>query len=326
MHPVWAFGLIALLPGTVLAFDLQAHRGGRGLMPENTLPAFANALSLGVTTLELDVNITADGAVLVGHDPVLLPTVTRDPSGRFLAQPGPVIHQTPLAELLRFDVGRLNPEHAYSRSFPEQRPVDGTRMPQLRDVFDLARRAGAVSIRYNIETKLSPLKPQETPPPAVFAARLVEEIQARGMAGQVSIQSFDWRSLRAAASIAPDIRRVMLTIESPNFDTLERGRAGASPWLAGLDIDEHGGSAPRLVAAAGGQVWSPFWRNVTADTLAEAKALGLQVVPWTVNEPTEMTRLIALGVDGLITDYPDRLRAALAARNLPLPRAFALQP
>lgn len=326
MHPVWAIGLIALLPGAALAFDLQAHRGGRGLMPENTLPAFANALALGVTTLELDVNITADRAVLVGHDPVLLPTVTRDPSGRFLAQPGPVIHNTPLAELLRFDVGRLNPDHAYSRSFPEQRPVDGTRMPQLRDVFDLARRAGAGSIRYNIETKLSPFKPQEAPPPEVFAGRLVEEIRAHGLAGQVSIQSFDWRSLRASAAIAPEIPRVMLTIESPNFDSLERGKAGASPWLAGHDIDEHGGSAPRLVAAAGGRIWSPFWRNVTAESVAEAKALGLQVVPWTVNEPAEMTRLIALGVDGLITDYPNRLRAALTALSLPLPRAFAVQP
>lgn len=309
-----------------LAFDLQGHRGARGLAPENTLPAFAVALTLGVSTLELDINLTADGAVLVGHDPVLQPTVVRGPDGQFLAGPGPVIAKTALGELKRYDVGRLNPAHRYAANFREQKPVDGTRMPELMEVFALARKAGNNTVRFNIETKLVPTKPDESPAPERIAETLVAEIRREGLAGRVTFQSFDWRTLRHAGRIAPEIPRVMLTIESPNFDNLERGRPGASPWLGGLDIDDHGGSAPRAVKAAGGTVWSPFWRNVTAEALADAKAAGIAVIPWTVNEPAEMARLIDLGVDGLITDYPDRLRAVMAQKGKPLPAPTPVQP
>ena len=313
---------LAAMPAT--AFDLQGHRGARGLAPENTLPAFATALSLGVTTLELDINLTADDKLAVGHDPVLLPTVTRKPDGGFLAEPGPAIRSLSLADLQRYDVGRLNPDHRYGKGFPEQKPVDGTRMPELAAVFALAARAaqanpGLPPVRYNIETKLSPLKPADTTSPEQLAAALVAEIRKHDLTKQAVIQSFDWRSLRVAARIAPEIELAMLTVESPSFDTLERGKPGASPWLAGLDIDDFGGSAPRLVKAAGGKVWSPFWRNVTPEAVQEAKAQGLRTIPWTVNDPADMARLIDMGVDGIITDYPDRLRIVLQSKSIPLP-------
>jgi len=321
---------IALLAATpALAFDLQGHRGARGLAPENTLPAFATALRLGVTTLELDVNLTADDKLVVGHDPVLLPTVTRKPAagtsgGVFLSAPGPSIRSLSLADVQRYDVGRLNPDHRYGKGFPEQQPVDGTRMPELAAVFALAARAAQANpntppLRFNIETKLSPLKPDDTATPEQLATALITEIRKAGLTGQAVIQSFDWRSLRIAARIAPEIDLAMLTIESPNFDTLERGKAGPSPWLGGLDVDDHGGSAPRLVKAAGGKVWSPFWRNVTPEAVTEAKAAGLRTIPWTVNDPADMARLIDMGVDGIITDYPDRLRNVLQSKSIPLP-------
>ena len=123
----------------------------------------------------------------------------------------------------------------------------------------------------------------------------------------------------ALKRIAPEIERVCLTAEALNFDTIQRGEPGPSPWLAGLDIDDFAGSVPRLVAAAGCAVWSPLYRNAKPDDIAAAKALGLKVIPWTVNERADMERLIALGVDGIITDYPDRLRAVMAEKNMPLP-------
>ena len=133
------------------------------------------------------------------------------------------------------------------------------------------------------------------------------------------MQSFDWRTLVAMKRIAPEIERVCLTAEALNFDTIKRGEPGPSPWTAGLDIDDFGGSVPRLVQAAGCAVWSPLYRNAKPDDVAAAKALGLKVIPWTVNERADMERLIALGVDGIITDYPDRLRAVMAAKEMPLP-------
>lgn len=307
------------------AFDLEGHRGARGLAPENTLPAFATALTLGVSTLELDVNLSRDGHLVVSHDPVLQPHLARKPDGIWIATPGPVIWQTPLADLLRYDVGRLDPSSRYARNFPDQKPVDGTHLPTLEQVFALVKKSGNQGVRFNIETKINPLKPDESAPPAQITAALVRAIRDGGMMQRATIQSFDWRTLKEAARIAPDLPRVHLTIEGTPFDTIQRGRPDASPWLGGLYADDFP-STPALVKAAGGQVWSPFWRNVTPELVATAHGLGLTVIPWTVDDPGDMTALIAMQVDGLITDYPDRLRTVMQARHMTLPAPSPVTP
>ncbi len=315
--------LIALLPGLLAgaahAFDSQGHRGARGLAPENTLEAFALALSIGVTTLELDLAMTKDGVLVVSHDRRLNPDHTRGPDGKFLETEGPAIRSLTLAEVKRYDVGRLKPGSPYAASFPEQRPADGARIPTLAELFDLVRRAGADHVRFNIETKITPTSGAETPDPETFAAAVAKSVRDAGLAARVSIQSFDWRTLMAMKTIAPEIERVCLTAEALTFDTIRRGARGPSPWTAGLDIDDVAGSVPRLVAAAECATWSPLYRNAKAEDIAAAKTLGLKVIPWTVNERADMERLIALGVDGIITDYPDRLRAVMAAKGMPLP-------
>jgi len=301
------------------AFDLQGHRGARGVAPENTLEGFAVALAIGVTTLELDLAMTRDNILVVSHDRRLNPDHTRGPDGTFLDAEGPAIRSLTLAEVRRYDVGRLKPGTPYAASFPEQRPVDRALIPPLAELFDLVKRVGADHVRFNIEIKITPTSGDETPDPETFAAAVAKAVSDAGLVSRVSIQSFDWRTLKAMRRIAPEIERVCLTAEALNFDTIKRGEPGPSPWLAGLAIDGFGGSVARLVAAAGCQVWSPLFRNAKADDVAAAKALGLKVVPWTVNAPVDMERLIALGVDGLITDYPDRLRAVMAAKDMPLP-------
>jgi glycerophosphoryl diester phosphodiesterase len=301
------------------AFDSQGHRGARGLAPENTLEGFAVALAIGVTTLELDIAMTRDGVLVVSHDRRLNPNHTCGPDGKFLDAEGPPIRSLTLAELRRYNVGRLKPGTDYARSFPEQRPLDSALIPPLADVFALVAHRQAHHVRFNIETKITPTSGDETPGPEVFAAAIVKAVREAGLVSRVSVQSFDWRTLMALRRIAPEIERVCLTAEALNFDTIKRGDPGPSPWTAGLDIDDFGGSVPRLVAAASCQVWSPLYRNAKADDIAPAKALGLKVIPWTVNERADMERLIALGVDGIITDYPDRLRAVMAAKEMPLP-------
>jgi glycerophosphoryl diester phosphodiesterase len=301
------------------AFDLQGHRGARGLAPENTLEAFALALSIGVSTLELDLAVTKDDVLVISHDRRLNPDHTRGPDGKFLEREGPPIRSLTLAQVKTYDVGRLKPGSAYAASLPEQRAIDGARIPTLAELFGLVRRNDADHVRFNIETKLTPTSGDETPDPEAFAAALAKAARDAGLTARVSIQSFDWRTLVAMRRIAPEIERVCLTAEALNFDTIKRGEPGPSSWTAGLDIDDFAGSVPRLVAAAGCQVWSPLFRNATPEDVAAAKALGLKVIPWTVNERADMERLIALGVDGLITDYPDRLRAVMAEKDIPLP-------
>jgi glycerophosphoryl diester phosphodiesterase len=307
------------LTGAAGAFDLQGHRGARGLAPENTIEAFATALSIGVTTLEFDLGMTRDGILVVHHDLWLNADTTRRPDGAFLPARGPALRALTLEELKRYDVGRIKPGTRYAESLPEQRPADGARIPTLADVFELARGVGASHVRFNIETKLTPTSGADTPDPETFAAAVAAAVRAAGLADRVTVQSFDWRTLHALQRIAPEIARVCLTAERPGFDTIERGKPGASAWTAGLDVDDFGGSTPGLVATAGCTVWSPAFRDLMPERLAEAKALNLDVIPWTVNERADMERLIAMGVDGLITDCPDRLRAVLAVRSIPLP-------
>ena len=296
---------------SIRSLDLQGHRGARGLAPENTILAFETGLRIGVTTLELDVAMTRDDVLVVSHDSCLNPDHTRGPDGAFLKQQGPAIRSLTFAELQRYDVGRLRPGSAYAARFPMQKGADNIRIPRLTDVFYLVKRAGADHIRFNIETKLTPTSGTDTPDPDTFATALVEAIRHAGLSARASIQSFDWRTLMIARRIAPEIERVCLTVESPEEDNILRHRPGPSPWTAGLDIDDYGGSVPRLVKAAEAAVWSPCYLNVTTALVKEAHDLGLKVIPWTVNEMVDLERMYRIGVDGIISDYPDRARAAL---------------
>jgi glycerophosphoryl diester phosphodiesterase len=301
------------------AFDLQGHRGARGLRPENTLAGFAYALELGVTTLELDCGVTKDGVVVVSHDRVLNPDHTRDADGQFLEKAGPVLHELTYEELRQYDVGRIRPGSNYATQFPEQQPVDGERIPRLADVFALVKAGGNATVRFNIETKIDPTQPGQTTEPAEFAAKLIAVIREAGMESRTTIQSFDWRTLVQARKLAPEIALVALTDQQPDEDTMEIGKPGASIWLGGFDVDDHGGSVPRTVKALGATVWSPHALDLSPALVAEAHALGLLVVPWTVNEPRDMETAMSLGIDGLITDYPDRLRAVMQSKGMAVP-------
>jgi glycerophosphoryl diester phosphodiesterase len=335
--------LLALGASGAPALELQAHRGGRGLWPENTLAAFDGALRLGVDTLELDVALTADGVVVVSHDTALNAAHTRDAEGAWLAGDGPSIRSMTLAQLQRHDVGRIRPGTAYARQFPDQAARDGERVPTLAAVFALVAARGADRVRFNIETKIDPTRPEATAPPEAMVRALLAEIERAGMARRVTLQSFDWRTLALAGALMPMLPRAYLTST--------RGNLRDRRWTAGLDAADFA-STPALVQAAAGPgsgagidpggdsntgsgsngkrstgagavTWSPAAGDVTAADVREAHALGLGVVPWTVNDPEQMARLIDLGVDGLITDRPDVLRDVMRERGLPLPIAPA---
>ncbi len=279
-----------------------------------------------MTTLELDTAITRDGVIVVSHDPFLNPDITRGADGEFLKERGPPLHTLSLAELQRYDVGRINPESRYAQQQPGQKPVDGSRIPRLAEVFALTRRAGNYDVRFNIETKVSPLAPDQTLPPEAFTDRLLAMIYANGMSGQVSIQSFDWRTLQRTQQLAPEIPTVYLTAQQPWFDNIGEGKPESSPWTAGFQARDHGGSVARMVRAAGGRVWSPYFGDVDEAKIVEAHGLGLQVVVWTVNQPKDIERMLDLKVDGIVSDRPDIVRTALAARAMPLPKATMVTP
>ncbi|WP_427915469.1 glycerophosphodiester phosphodiesterase [Ramlibacter sp. MMS24-I3-19] len=307
---------LCLACASAFALDLQGHRGTRGNAPENTLAAFSRALAIGVDTLELDVGLTADGVVVVSHNAALDPVITRDASGQWLPPGrGPLIHSLTLAQLQAYDVGRIRPDTPYAKTFASQQGRDGEHVPTLAAVFDLVKSRGA-PVRFNIETKIDPTRPADTASPEAMVQALLKVVQDAGMASRVSIQSFDWRTLRLVQKAAPAIPTVCLTVQSANSDNVHDTR-----WTAGLRIDEEGG-LPALVKAAGCAAWSPNAGAVTQDLVKEAQSLGLQVIPWTVNAPADMDRLVGWNVDGLITDYPDRLRQVMQARGMAVPKPF----
>lgn len=308
--------LLTGLAASAQAFDLQGHRGARGLAPENTLAAFERALEIGVSTLETDLHLSADGVLVLHHDPALNPDLTRDAQGRWLDAPTPRLKSLTLAQLRHYDVGRLRHGSRSTADFPSQQPRDGQRIPTLASLFSLVKTYGADGVRFNLEVKMHPQRPHERPPWEAIVDALLAELKAAGMAGRVTVQGFDWRALQRVQQLAPELPTAYLSSQSPRFDTIADGT-----WTAGLRLADHG-SVPRMVKAAGGTIWSPNFNDLSEALVQEAHALGLRVLPWTVNETADMERMIAWGVDGLITDYPDRGRAAMRARGLPLPRAL----
>ncbi|MFM7506483.1 MAG: glycerophosphodiester phosphodiesterase [Rubrivivax sp.] len=303
-----ALALLAL-PWAAAAFDVQGHRGARGLAPENTLAGFRAALAAGATTWELDVGLTRDGVVVVAHDRRLNPELTRDAAGRWLESPTPTLAGLSLAEVQAHDVGRLRPGSRYAAQWPQQRPADCERIPTLDAVFELARREAPATLRFNIETKLSPLAPEETASAEAMVDALLAVIDRHGLRERVIVQSFDWRTLALVQRRAPGVATSALSVQRPELDNI-----GSGAWTAGLRLADHGGSVPRLVKALGAAIWSPNFRDLAPERLAEARALGLRVIPWTVNEPADIARLVGWGVDGIISDYPGRVVQALPAR------------
>lgn len=295
--------------------DLQGHRGARGLLPENTLPGFALAMKLGVTTLELDVVATKDGVLVISHDPALNPDITRDGKGNFLEAPGPNIIEMSLEEISRYDVGRINPSSRYARTFPSQRAVNGARIPRLSELFKLVRDAGDERVRFAIETKLTPQRPDRTPDPETFVKLLMKDVGDAGMTDRVQVQSFDWRTLQIVQRDHPGVPTVYLTLQSAGLDNVMANSDIESPWNAGFTYRRHG-SIPKMIKAAGGTHWSSHWRELNAGNVTEAKSLGLKVLAWTVNEREAMQRMLDLGIDGLVTDRPDIAIEVLRDREI----------
>lgn len=305
------------------SFDIEAHRGGRALRPENTLQSFANALSMGVDTLELDMGVTKDGVVVVSHERGLNPDLARGPDGHYLEKGIPYVQLT-LAEVKQYDVGQIRPGSEYAARFPDQLAVPGTRIPTLAEVFDLVRRSGDKHVRLNIETKIDPNHPDESPDPQHFVSTVLEVLRHEHFSDRVMIESFDWRTLQLVQKQAPQIPTVYLTqVEQPEENLyLDK----ASPWTAGFDPVKYGGSVPRAVKAAGGRIWSPLYSDIDQHAVNEAHSLGLTVVVWTVNDPEAMGHLLDMGVDGIISDRPDVLRKVVAAKGLPLPKPYPIKP
>ncbi len=275
------------------------------------MEGFRGALAIGVTSVELDAAMTADGVLVVIHDPVLNPDLTRGRDGAWLPALGPAVRRLRLAELESYDVGGARPGGAAARAHPLQRACAAARVPTLEAVLEALAPSRVV---VDVELKTDPLHPELTPSPAEMADAVVALARRLGALDRLAIRSFDWRGLFRLRDRWPDVPLGWLTApETAN-----------STWRG--EFARPGFSVPASVAmAAGGAgraVWAPDFHELAPDLVAEAHALGLRVVPWTVNDQDAMARLIGWGVDGLCTDRPDLARTAMAEAGLEPPPPY----
>lgn len=305
-------------------FDLQAHRGGRGETTEESLRAFSKALELGVSTLEFDVVITKDRQPLVWHDPKIEATKCADTGPLVAGDPqypyvGKLVHDLTLQQIRTLDCGTL------LSNFPDAEVVVGNKIATLPEVFELTDEYRA-DVRYNIETKVEAEKPETSAPPEEFVDVILAEVRSAGKVGKVEIQSFDWRTLPMVRRAEPSMPVVALWDETTWVPD--------SPWLAGVNP----AAVNDPIAGAllvGANVLSPGYSvpygatpsdagfRLIADRsfVDRAHALGLKVIPWTINDADAMRAQIDAGADGIITDYPTRLRSVMAEKGMPLPPA-----
>lgn len=274
-------GAVALLPqgarsanSTIL---VHGHRGARARRPENTLPAFQYAIEHGVDVLEMDLAVTKDSVLVVSHDPHINSTICTGPNV------GVAIHDLTLAELRAYDCGALRNPH-----FAEQVPVPGTRIPAFDEVLQLAQ-PGKVEL--NVETKIFHAHPELTPTPEKFVELILEAIRRHQIESRIILQSFDFRTLHAMQSIAPNIRRSALWEGRPR-------------------------SFVDIAKDAGATIVSPEFHLVTPEFVADAHAANLQVVPWTANDLKDWDKLIGARVDAIISDDPATLLVYLRAKGL----------
>ncbi|MFC7596709.1 glycerophosphodiester phosphodiesterase family protein [Terrabacter sp. GCM10028922] len=277
-------------------FDVEGHRGAKGLVVENTLASFAAAYSAGVTGVELDVRMTADGHRVVWHDPVLLPLKCL-PTGPDLV--GARVADLTLAQLRTVDIGsRALP------GFPGQRTSPGARISTLSEVLrhGLAR---APDVWWTIEVKVDPRDRRDADRRLELVEGVLSDVHEFGVEMQCFVHSFDWSVLELSAQLAPDVLRSALVEASVTW-------VPGSSWTGSVTVGESHDDVCDGAAAVGAHVISPEHVLVDAAFVDRAHALGLGVLPWTVNDPTRIVQLAAVGVDGIVSDYPDRALTVLA--------------
>ncbi|WP_405143358.1 glycerophosphodiester phosphodiesterase family protein [Sphaerisporangium sp. NBC_01403] len=296
--------------------EIHGHRGARGLRPENTLPGMAHTLELGVHAIEFDVALTADGQLVLTHDLTVsavtsadtVPAMPGDPAFPYVGKP---IRSLSLAQLRTLDVGVRHPKSDADRFVRTQVPIPGTRMPTLGAVLGLVGAYGADGVRLNVELKSDPTRPDLSADPQRLTELVVAELDRHNRLDGAAILSFDWRVLRVARDLV-----------ATRYALVEK--ATLRPEWLGLRYEEDfGGDIAAAAASIGATTLSPDRVLVDDELMARAATARLPVAVWTVNDPDEASRMIDLGIAGIVTDYPDRMRELWARRGLSLPKPAA---
>lgn len=308
-------------------FDLEAHRGGRDVRPENTLYSYAYAIELGATSIECDMQLTKDGQIVMSHNPILNSDITRDENGNYIENNKYDIRLMTVDELKKFDVGVMDPNcgEYYDLHGKTQFTYDA-KIPTLEELMQLIQSYGDKNIVLNIETKSYPdpasAEYKNNADPKKFVEIFNNIVKKYDMEDRVVLQSFDWQTLIEMKKLNPNISTSALWQEQPSWgrdsESLRRYEKKKSSWLGGLDIKDYQGNPVKAAHAIGTDIISPYYTEISKQDVDEAHSLDMKIVPWTVNNEKDMNMLLDMGVDGIISDKPWLLKQVLEKRNIKL--------
>lgn len=290
---------------------IVGHRGARGILPENSMLGFEFSLASDVPLLEFDVVMTADLVPIITHNHRLHSATFRGPDGRFIETETEISDMT-WAEIKRFDIGKSDSQSTYGKRFPEQAQINGINVPRLQDLLEYVAQPKHIAAHLMLEIKSNPIRTQDP----VYRDRLItiiaDMVRNSGLGQRTLMHSFDWGLLAACQAIAPDLPVSFLTQLPEHSDAIGEE---SSQWVT-PDFSIAPETIPQMVFDAGGRIWCPNVRDITPQMLDSARQLGLVVAVWTVNDMKDIDRMIDLGVDAIVTDYPGRVQRRLSDQGI----------
>jgi len=294
---------------------IYGHRGARGDLPENTLESFKYLFENNINAYETDILISKDLIPVITHDFRLEPSFTKDSEGNWIEDENIKIFDLTYEELLKFDVGSINKLSRYGRRFVNQKPLENQRIPKLSELLDLSSKNKSENLLINLEIKSTPDEENLTPAPEDTVKLVVNEINKSNLKDQIIVSSFDWRTLTEIKNQYPEISRAYLTYQQVRGMKIKKTIYNRSPWMSFLPFyEDH--ELPKIIKSQGGKAWHPYRKDITKKLVDISHQENLPVNVWTVNEDYEMLKMIEYGVDGIMTDYPLRLKELCEKENI----------
>ena len=294
---------------------IYGHRGARGDLPENTLESFKYLFDNAINAYETDILISKDLVPVITHDFRLDPSLTKDKEGNWIKDENIKIFDLTYDEISNFDVGSLNKLTRYGRRFVNQRSLENQKIPKLSELLDLSSKNISENLLINLEIKSTPDEENLTPDPEDTVRLVVKEINKSNLKNKIIISSFDWRTLTEIKNHYPEISRAYLTYQQKTGVKIKNTIYNRSPWISYLPFFENH-ELPEIIKSQGGKAWHPYYKDITKKLVEISHQEDLSVNVWTVNKEYDMLKMVEYGVDGIMTDYPLRLKEVCEKENI----------
>lgn len=294
---------------------IYGHRGARGDLPENTLESFKYLFDNAINAYETDILISKDLIPVITHDFRLDPSLTKDKEGNWIKNENIKIFDLTYDEISKFDVGSLNKLTRYGRRFVNQRSLENQKIPKLSELLELSSKNVLQNLLINLEIKSTPDEKNLTPNPKDLAQIVLNEINNSNLKDKIIISSFDWRILREVKKQSPKIPRAYLTFQQEKGMKIKKTIYSKSPWIDHIPLTIVY-DLPKIIKELGGSAWHPYYKDINKKAVKDAHDYNLPVNVWTVNDEDDMLKMIEYGVDGIMTDYPLRLKNLCEKRSI----------